>query len=319
MAARARHPRFGADVGVAAALGQQQDPQPGRRPECRQSAPWHRWRPGRRRSRCPSRQAFWRSSGRRPRVRRRARSPITAIQLASVSSVDSCRACRSPVATLARCLLSLIPTEQDSPVSAAMTVRIRLGQLDRVRSTVARRHRPRPNPTPRAGGRGRAAGPSPVRTPRRRRSVSEWQERRVRALAGGGAQRHTGVHPELPRRIRRACDDLARFGRVAVAADDHAAGRPVRGGGAFRRRPGTGRGRRAGPSASWCRTSLRATAFPRVAERLEGVAARRRAGARRSRRPAGRAGRRSGRRGRRWCPRPRAASGRGPGAAWPAR
>ncbi len=29
-----------------------------------------------------------------------------------------------PVATLARCLLSLMPTEQDSPVSDEMTVRI---------------------------------------------------------------------------------------------------------------------------------------------------------------------------------------------------
>ena len=35
MAARARHPRLGADRGIPAALGQQQNPQPGRRAERR--------------------------------------------------------------------------------------------------------------------------------------------------------------------------------------------------------------------------------------------------------------------------------------------
>ncbi len=46
------------------------------------------------------------------------------------------------------------------------------------------------------------------------------QEDGVGAFARRGAQRHAGMHTELSRRIGRASDDLARFGRIAVAADD---------------------------------------------------------------------------------------------------
>jgi hypothetical protein len=53
-----------------------------------------------------------------------ARSPITAIQLASVR-VNTPPGLPKPVATFARCLLSLMPTEQASPVWAATPVRIR--------------------------------------------------------------------------------------------------------------------------------------------------------------------------------------------------
>ena len=52
------------------------------------------------------------------------RSPITAIQFSSVSAKTPA-GLPNPVATLARCLLSLMPTEHDSPVSAATTVRMR--------------------------------------------------------------------------------------------------------------------------------------------------------------------------------------------------
>ncbi len=52
------------------------------------------------------------------------RSPISVIQLSAVNTKIPA-GLPNPVATLARCLLSLIPTEQDNPVSAATRVRIR--------------------------------------------------------------------------------------------------------------------------------------------------------------------------------------------------
>ena len=47
------------------------------------------------------------------------------------------------------------------------------------------------------------------------------QERGVRAAARRGAQRHAGMHAELPRLVRSARDDLAWFGRITAAPDDH--------------------------------------------------------------------------------------------------
>ena len=122
-----------------------------------------------------------------------------------------------PVATLARCLLSLIPTEHDNPVPEAMTSRICSASttgsstrtdiglvpsphLDRMAEVAEQAHHLLGGLVVGAGVRG--------------------QERRVRTSARGGAQRHPGMHAELASRIRRARDDFARFGRIAVAADD---------------------------------------------------------------------------------------------------
>ena len=123
MAAGARHPRLGADVGVAAALGEQQQPQPGARAEGRRSAA--------RASLCasspdggyPQGGKLFRGLRTHPpeRVDRAVghqRHPV------GVGERNTPAGFAKPVATLARCLLSLMPTEQDSPVSEATTVRI---------------------------------------------------------------------------------------------------------------------------------------------------------------------------------------------------
>ena len=160
---------------------------------------------------------FRRLRARRPIARRPGGRPSRAIQLASVSAKMPAGFAK-PVATLARCLLSLMPTEHDSPVSAAMTVRICSATSTGSCDGHARR-RPRPSPTPRPDGRGRATGPSPDRTPRRRRpGPTAGTSRR-----GSGGRRRAAAcprHAELAGLIRGAGDDLARFVRIAVAADD---------------------------------------------------------------------------------------------------
>ena len=127
----------------------------------------------------------------------------------------------NPVATLARCLLSLMPTEHDRPVPAATTSRIcsasligssesfssapTIGfvpapDLDRVAEIAQQAHHL-------FGGFVVGVG-------------VQRQEYRVGAFACRRAQRHPGVHTEFACRIRRAGDDLPRLGGIAVAADD---------------------------------------------------------------------------------------------------
>ena len=124
-----------------------------------------------------------------------------------------------PVATLARCLLSLMPTEQASPVSAAIWARIVSASATGSATC------------------GTDVGLVPAPDLHRVAEVAQhphhligglvvggWvrgQKRRIRAAPRRAAQRHSGVHAELARLIGRARHDLARLGRIAAAADDH--------------------------------------------------------------------------------------------------
>ena len=67
--------------------------------------------------------SFFAVLGPTPQSASTGRSAITDIQFASVSAKTPAGFAK-PVATLARCLLSLMPTEQDSPVSEETMVRI---------------------------------------------------------------------------------------------------------------------------------------------------------------------------------------------------
>ena len=123
----------------------------------------------------------------------------------------------NPVATLARCLLSLMPTEHDNSVVADDLADL-LGQLYGVVDVGADVGLV---PAPHLDGMAEVAqqvhhlfGCFVVGVGIQR------QERCVGAFAGRGAQRHACVHAELARRVGRARDHLARFVRVAVAADN---------------------------------------------------------------------------------------------------
>ena len=123
----------------------------------------------------------------------------------------------NPVATLARCLLSLMPTEHDNPSRRDHLADL-LGQLYRVVDVGA--------------DVGLVPAPHLDRVAEVAQQVHhlfgrfvvggrvQRQERRIRALAGRGAQRHACVHTELARRVGRARDHFARFIRVPVAADN---------------------------------------------------------------------------------------------------
>ncbi len=123
-----------------------------------------------------------------------------------------------PVATLARCLLSLMPTEHDSPVSAAITSRICSASSNGPVDVGAQI---RLVPAPHLDRMAEIAQQIHHLLGRLVVGVGvQRQKRRVRALAGRGAQRHAGVHTALARRVGRARDDLAGLARVAVAADN---------------------------------------------------------------------------------------------------
>ena len=124
----------------------------------------------------------------------------------------------NPVATLARCLLSLMPTEHDSPVASEITVRI-CSASSAGSSTSA--PRVRLVPTPHLERMAQVAQQCHHLFRRRvvRRGIRR-QKRRVRTASGRGAQRHARVHTELAGLIRRAGHHLAGFGRVAATPDD---------------------------------------------------------------------------------------------------
>ena len=125
-----------------------------------------------------------------------ARSPITSIQFASVR-VYTPAGFANPVATLARCLLSLIPTEHDKPVAEEMTVRTCSASSPGSSTSAPRYASSQPHPP--ADGPGRATVPSPAlrlrHTPRGptagrspldsagpRRATASPREHRIREL-----------------------------------------------------------------------------------------------------------------------------------------
>ncbi len=216
MAARARHPRLGADVTVAAALGQQQNPQPCRRAECRREQRGigggevcdggnaHAGKLfGGLRADAPQGVDLAIAHHRHPVLvgelidaGRFAETGGDLGALFVVADADRTRQLRC-----ARDDFADLLGEGDRTVDVGAEVGlVPAPHLDGVTEIAQHRHH--------AFGRFVVGG------------RIEGQERRIRALAGRGAQRHACVHTETARGVGRARDHLARFVGVAVAADN---------------------------------------------------------------------------------------------------
>ena len=166
--------------------------------------------------------SFFAVFGPTPQSASTGRSAITDIQFASVRAKTPAGFAK-PVATLARCLLSLMPTEQDSPVSDRTMVRI-CSATSVGSASPGWQPEVRLVPAPHLDGMSQVAQQAHHLVGRRvvggRIRRQEGGPRVWGTAAGGAAQRHARVHAELAGLIRGAGDDLARFGRIAVAADD---------------------------------------------------------------------------------------------------
>src|SRR5580700_7198844 len=144
-----------------------------------------------------------------------ARSPITSIQFNSVR-VYTPAGFANPVATLARCLLSLIPTEHDKPVAEEMTVRT-CSASSPGSSTSAPRYASSQPQTSSGWPRSRS---SAITCSEAASYAAGSDGRKVASGQRRAAQRHPRVDTEFAGFVRRAGDDLARFGRVAAASDN---------------------------------------------------------------------------------------------------
>ena len=219
MTAGPRHPRLGADVRIAAALGQQQNPQTGGRPEgrCQQRGV----RGGKVGDSCDAEpdKLF---GGFGPDTPERIDLAV-AHHRHPVGLGEREDACRFAEAGGHLCALLVVADADRTRQSGACSDDLAdlLGQLDRVLRVVEFGADIGLVPAPDLD---RVADIAQQSHHLLRRVVIgigvQGQEYRVRAFASRRAQRHACVDAVLAGRIRRARHDLSRLGGIAVAADD---------------------------------------------------------------------------------------------------